>query len=414
MLLSGCSVRSHRTPGPSATVAARLSDAWEAAVGELIAQAAWQQKGGVYPDGKLNAYVDRVGTRLARAGSSRGLSYRFKVINESVPDLFPLPGGFVGISRGLLVELKNEAQLAAVLGHAIAHIELRHALRNLPELDPAEFKAAAGQKDPGFGPLQRLPGEVAARLLDYVYSRSEERDADQRSMELMIEAGYDPWEMIRFQEYFRNEYEPQTQGGREKGLAKLHPLTGNRIAANRDYLQKHDLRLTPGKRPDFPQFMVRLKNLQPGYARYEQGRRLERNGRLSEAVAAYLEGAAAAPDETLILTGLGMAYLQLEQLNSARMHLSRAVRLDGHYYYSRMGLGYVYLRQGRFDQAITELQASMRLLPSPRGACLLAEAYEKSGDVAPALDRYREVVQADSRSKLGRYAAERIRALEEN
>ena len=72
-----------------------------------------------------------------------------------------------------------------------------------------------GQKDPGFGPLQRLPGEVAARLLDYVYSRSEERDADQRAMDLMIEAGYDPWEMIRFQEYFRDEYAPQTQGGRK-------------------------------------------------------------------------------------------------------------------------------------------------------------------------------------------------------
>ena len=125
-----------------------------------------------------------------------------------------------------------------------------------------------------------------------------------------------------------------------------------------------------------------------------------------------MQAAAKAPEQALILTGLGMAYLEADDLNTARMNLAKAVRLDGHYYYSRLGLGYVYLKLGEGPKAVHELEQSLQLLPSQQGAYLLAESYEKEGQRQKALDLYRAVAKADPQGKLGQAAASRASALQ--
>ena len=83
-------------------------------------------QGGAYVvDPELNRYVREVGARLARA-SDRALPYEFVVLNNSTPNAWALPGGKIAVNRGLLVELDNEAELAAVLGHEIVHAAARH------------------------------------------------------------------------------------------------------------------------------------------------------------------------------------------------------------------------------------------------------------------------------------------------
>jgi tetratricopeptide (TPR) repeat protein len=156
---------------------------------------------------------------------------------------------------------------------------------------------------------------------------------------------------------------------------------------------------------------ARLRQSRKGYELYDEARKLEEAGNLSQAVKVYLQAAAAAPDESLILTGLGMAYLNAEDAGSARLHLMRAVQLDGNYYLSRAGLGYVLLQKGDNPGAVRELEASMKLLPTLQGGYLLAEGYEKTGQPQKALELYRAVAQADPDGKLGRSAAERVHAL---
>lgn len=145
---------------------------------------------------------------------------------------------------------------------------------------------------------------------------------------------------------------------------------------------------------------------------YTQARQLERENRLPAAVALYLQAAAAAPDEPLILTGLGMSYLQSGDLSSARLHLSRAVHLDGRNSQARIGLGYVFLQQQHYSKAIAELSAGLAIQPTPKGHYLLAEAYEKSNQKEQALKYYRSVVSVQQSGTLGASAAERIRFLE--
>lgn len=162
-------------------------------------------------------------------------------------------------------------------------------------------------------------------------------------------------------------------------------------------------------------FVERLDQLQQmasGYDLYTTGRRQEKAGDLTGAIRSYLQAATLAPEQSQILTGLGLAYLQLGDLPAARAHLNRAVRLQPDYYLSRMGWGYVFLQQKNFPEAIRQLKRSVALLSIVRNRYLLAESYAKDGQTAKALALFREVAADDRWGKLGRAAADQIRILE--
>ncbi len=158
-----------------------------------------------------------------------------------------------------------------------------------------------------------------------------------------------------------------------------------------------------------PKEFDRLKELQPGYALLRDASNIEKSGDQGRAITAYLQAATEAPDEPRILSALGMAYLRAGELQSARLHLQKAHRLQPDYYKTKMGLGYLYLQTGKVEQASAVLADSVRLLPVTENLFLLAEAREKNGDTKSAFALYRRVVEHDRYSKLGRTAAMRLK-----
>lgn len=84
---------------------------------------------GLLGDEALDDYVDGLGQRILRGLGTPRFDYTFRVVNEPQPNAFVLPGGFVFVTRGLLVLLNDEDELACLLGHEIIHAEQRHAAR---------------------------------------------------------------------------------------------------------------------------------------------------------------------------------------------------------------------------------------------------------------------------------------------
>jgi len=110
---------------------------------------------------------------------------------------FALPGGYVYITRGLLAELENEAQLASVLGHEIGHVCARHSASQLSEQLGYQLLTLAALATPG----AREMAPVAAALTQSItlgYSREKESQADSMGLTYMYRAGYDPMEMSTF------------------------------------------------------------------------------------------------------------------------------------------------------------------------------------------------------------------------
>lgn len=370
--------------------------------GERLFPATCQLLGGLYPDNSLQAYLQKVGKRLLAPGEAG----RFVVVNESRPDALALPGGFVLVTRGLLADLEGEGPLVALLAHQLEHVRQGHAAQlagvSLGELPPPV-------SGPSYAPEARLAPERASLLLKSRFTARQEAEVLRGSLSRLAKAGYDPREGLRLQEFLL----AQGEAGWREGMLKRHPLSGKDLKALDRESGALAGAVTRTGNGEFNQALKRLRANLPGYVLYDEARALERGGQLREAVATYLRAATASPDESIILAALGTAYLQAGDLGSARLHLAKAVVLDQRYYYSRMGLGYAHLQQGGTASAIAELEESLRLLPSQRAAFLLAEAYEKEGKIPAAREFYRAVAEADSRSKLGKFAAERLRLLEE-
>jgi beta-barrel assembly-enhancing protease len=142
---------------------------------------------------QLHQYLNTVGRNLAAQSSRPTLQWTFGILQEpKAVDAISAPGGYVFLTRGLLRELNNEAQLAGVLAHEIAHITLKHALIRYGETKAAQCQMSAIFK------MDLLTDTVVESIKANGFDKGDEFIADELAVHLLASAGYDPEEYIRF------------------------------------------------------------------------------------------------------------------------------------------------------------------------------------------------------------------------
>jgi predicted Zn-dependent protease len=145
---------------------------------------------GLVDDEELQAYVERIGIRLATMSERPDLPWAFGVVEDPTPNAFALPGGFIYITRGLMTLLTSEAEMAAILGHEIAHVTARHAVNQISKQQVAQLGLGLGAIIfPETQPLGPVLG-ASLDLLFLKYGRDDERQADSLGFDYMQEAGY--------------------------------------------------------------------------------------------------------------------------------------------------------------------------------------------------------------------------------
>ena len=198
-----------------------------------------QNQYGIYDDEQVQAYVDSLGqailahSHMRRADTParfRNTEFTFRVLDSPIINAFALPGGYVYITRGLLAHQNNEAQLAMVIGHEIAHVAARHASQQAAKQQFAQLgliAGAIGGELAGFsgGNILQLGGQ-AAQLLFLSYSRENEREADRLGVEYAALDGYQSGEGAAF---FRTLERIQEQSGQSiPSWQSTHPDPGER------------------------------------------------------------------------------------------------------------------------------------------------------------------------------------------
>jgi beta-barrel assembly-enhancing protease len=189
----------------------------------------------VITDGPLNTYVAQVGRRLAARARGPRYPYSFSIANYRELNAFALPGGPVWINRGILHAAGNEAQLAGVLAHEIAHVAQRHAADQITkQLMANGFLGLLGAvlgNDPGAARTAQAGARVLAGSYMLKFSRDDEREADLVGSQIMQRAGWDPRGLPEFMETLRREQ------GRDPGSVEIflssHPAPAERAAALR-------------------------------------------------------------------------------------------------------------------------------------------------------------------------------------
>ncbi len=168
-----------------------MSESQEVALGQEN-DATVRKEMGLYGDTAWQTYVNGVGQRLAHAAHRPSLSWHFAVVDEPAVNAFALPGGFIYVTRGILPFLHDEAELAAVMGHEVGHVDARHAARAYSE----QTLAGGGLALLGiFVPETRPATGLASVGLGALFlknSRDDELQADSLGVGYMSAAGWDP------------------------------------------------------------------------------------------------------------------------------------------------------------------------------------------------------------------------------
>ena len=195
---------------------------------------------GLVDDPALEAYLEQLGQRLAIHSPRSHLSYRFKIADIPEANAFALPGGYIYVSRGLLALANSEDQLAAVLGHEIAHVAARHSVQRqtvAAPLAPLRIAAALGGAaaaivSPGLGEVVAGIGQFPAEFAMAAYSRDQEREADRLGQQLAAEAGFDPMALSTFNDtLIREEALKGENTGPRSSFLLSHPPGPERSAA---------------------------------------------------------------------------------------------------------------------------------------------------------------------------------------
>lgn len=191
-----------------------------------------------YNDAKLQAYIQRVGERVARASHRNQLNYVFTLVDSPDVNAFALPGGYIYIHRGLLAYLNSEAELAAVLGHEVGHVTARHSVRQQSQSTAWGLLGQAAAIGTGVGALGDLTS-VMGNAFVRGYGRDMELEADGLGAQYLARGGYDPQAMIEVVRVLKNQEdfsrdqaakrgEAQPVGGYH-GLFDTHPDNDRRL-----------------------------------------------------------------------------------------------------------------------------------------------------------------------------------------
>ncbi len=193
-----------------------------------------KEYGGDIPSPPIREYVSDIGNRLAKSSTRPKLPWEFHVVDSSVINAFALPGGKVFISRAMLEKMDNEAQLAGVLGHEVAHVTARHVNDRMGQRVLVSgvlmgLGVAAQTNDEDWLKVLGVGAGVGGTVYLLSYDRSQEHQADKYGVKYMVKNSYNPKGQVQV---MRILAAADTRGGGsgQPEFLSTHPYPKSRIA----------------------------------------------------------------------------------------------------------------------------------------------------------------------------------------
>ncbi|MDK9703561.1 MAG: M48 family metalloprotease [Sulfuritalea sp.] len=406
-LLAGCATN----PVTKKSELSFVSEQQEISMGAKQYAANQQEAGGKFIlDPALTAYVNEVGQKLVKVSDRPNLPFEFTIINDSVPNAWALPGGKLAINRGLLTELKSEAELAAVLSHEIVHAAARHGARSVERgtlLAAGATIISVLSADKNYSNLVDFAAQGGATLIHLRFSREHELEADHYGMSYMLRAGYDPKAAVELQETFVR-LSGEKKSNWLTGMFATHPPSQERVDANRKMAASLPGNLFRGE-DVYKRKLAFLIKSKPAYAAHDEGRKaLDKDP--AQALAKADQAIRLEPREAMFHALRGDALRKLGRAAEAEHEYGEAIKRNDDYYAYYLNRGITRNHLGNKPGAQADLERANALLPTAAAHYMLGNLAQGANDRAKAIEHFR--LAADSDSEVGKRAGASLARLD--
>ena len=307
-------------------------------------------------DAEVNGYLRDLGARLAARAPDPGFGFHFFVVEDTRINAFAMPGGYIGVHTGLILNARTESQLGGVIAHEIAHVTQRHLARRLQASQGLSLRTAAlvlagillGTQNPQAGSAATVGALASQVQSELSYSRDHEREADRIGLQILASSGLEPSGMAEFFDIllragrYRDEPPP---------FLSTHPLTEARVAEGRAGAERYS-----GGRvfesPDFQFTRARVLVLSAGSPGEAAGQLRSRLG----------EGEAGAP-AWATRYGLALALSADGRHAEAQSLLEELLAERGEYAALMIALAVNHGRAGRTERAVEVIAEAASLFP---------------------------------------------------
>ncbi len=370
---------------------------------------------GVTQDAALKGYVSGVGASLARVSHRAHMPYNFNVVNATYVNAYAFPGGSIAVTRGILAELDNEAELAALVGHELGHVNARHTAARMSKSKiigtlVGGASLIAGTASQGLGNLAGTVGNLGASLLLARYSREDERQADELGMDYMVGAGYSPQGMVGLMDVLRSM--GKSQPSAIEAMFSSHPMSNERYetAVTRSRTRYGDRQNLPLHKERYMDSTASLRKLGPMFKLFQEGDKAMAAKEYAAAQGRYGDGLKLAPNDYAGL--LMMAKCQIAQKNgkAAAEYAGRAKGVYPSEAQAQHLHGVASIMNKDYSSALADFTAYERALPgNPTTIFMKGFSYEGMKDKQNAAEEYHRYLKAVTQGEMAQHAYSRLK-----
>ena len=376
---------------------------------------------GVISDTSMNTYVQRVGQKLLATLKPADMVYQnmpfsFQIVNATYVNAYAFPDGSIAVTRGMMLELENEAQLAAVLGHEIAHVNCGHTASAMSKGNVLDMVVSGTgtylkSKESSWTEVASLAGQVGGKALLASYSRDQERQADQGGMDYMVRAGYNPKGMIDLMKLLVRI--SSANPSLLEQMFATHPMSTERLASATARVQSH-YASTQGQdgATSFSTATARLRANKPAVNAFAKAETQLASKQTPAALQTVQNGLSLLPNDPAgvmilaeALAASGQTALA-KQVATAALNTAAAMRAESM-------LAQCALQQKDYPAALQHLnQLERKGSSDSRISFFKAVAYEGLNQKSEAVESYNQYLSKSAASSAeGSYARQRLQQL---
>lgn len=350
---------------------------------------------GAVQDANLNRYLSELGMNMAVLTHRPAMPYNFRVLNMVDVNAYTFPGGSMGFGRGLMLGLGDEAEIAAVIGHELGHVNARHTAQLqtrgiLAQLIVAGAAAYVGhKKGDDAGAITAGIGMIGSNALLCKYSRNHEREADALGMEYMVRANYNPAGMIGVMDAFRKMQKEKPNI--VEVLFSTHPMSEERYktAVSRVESNYAHAKGFPRNREKYMDNTASLRRNKTAIENMQKGEGLMGQSKFPDAEAALKAALVQMPDDYAGLLLMASCCAAQKKLSEAEKYAQQAHAVYPEEPLAQSVLGVIRTKKGEYGKALNDFSSYEKALPgNPSTVYNKAFCYDKMGKKEEAKKEY--------------------------